>query len=673
MRTLRPVTALLAAALTAIGLLGAATPAQATPAVPLTVGANDLGQQGDGGTASRLLPGPTAGPAATAIASGRDHGYLLDDQGRVWGWGQNTYGAVGDGTTVNRRVPTLTSLTGVTRIEAGHYHGLAVTSTGRLYTWGMGSLGQLGLGTTGNRTTPTAVPGITTAVAAAGGRDMSHALLSDGTVLGWGSNALGEVGDGTTVRRLSPVPVPGLTGVVEIAEGRNHVLARTSNGAVWAWGDNTYGQLGDGTTTMRSAPVLVIGSGVIGLDAGAHHSVALKSDGTVLTWGRGYRGQLGLGSTTSRSTPSAVPGLSSIVEIGDGRDQTFAVTATGQVWAWGSNGAGQLGDSTTTTRTSPVLLGLTGVAAVQSGSSHTVFLPVGTATPQPPVATFTRTCTLLDCQFDGSGSNDPDGQIVSYAWDFGDATAGSGAAPVHSYATAGTYPVSLTVVDETGLSATSSASVTVSGPSTSQVEFVATAGANANLTTHRVTIPSQVLPGDGLVLVLSTANTSTPSAPSGTGWQSVTTVVGSDTRTQVWARPAVVGDAGRVVSVTMPALTKAALSVSAYRGSTSAVVTASATAAETTSTTVHVAPPVAVTVPGSVLLTVWSDKSSATTTITPPAGLTTRYQSSGAGSGRVTTTLADSVPPVGSTTALAATANSASSKATMLSLVIAPV
>ena len=34
---------------------------------------------------------------------------------------------------------------------------------------------------------------------------------------------------------------------------------------------------------------------------------------------------------------------------------------------------------------------------------------------------------------DGTGSNDPDGTIVSYNWDFGDTNTGTGASPTHTY------------------------------------------------------------------------------------------------------------------------------------------------------------------------------------------------------------------------------------------------
>ena len=52
--------------------------------------------------------------------------------------------------------------------------------------------------------------------------------------------------------------------------------------------------------------------------------------------------------------------------------------------------------------------------------------------------------------FDGTGSSDPDGTIASYAWTFGDGNNGTGATPNHTYASAGTYTVTLTVTDDGG-------------------------------------------------------------------------------------------------------------------------------------------------------------------------------------------------------------------------------
>lgn len=52
-------------------------------------------------------------------------------------------------------------------------------------------------------------------------------------------------------------------------------------------------------------------------------------------------------------------------------------------------------------------------------------------------------------RFDGSGSTDPDGQIIRHIWDFGDGNAAEGALASHTYTRPGTYQVQLTVFDDT--------------------------------------------------------------------------------------------------------------------------------------------------------------------------------------------------------------------------------
>jgi len=72
--------------------------------------------------------------------------------------------------------------------------------------------------------------------------------------------------------------------------------------------------------------------------------------------------------------------------------------------------------------------------------------------------------------FDGSHSMDPDGSPLTYAWDFGDGSSGSGATPSHTYADNGTYAVKLTVSDGTlSGEATTSAVITNVAPNVGNI------------------------------------------------------------------------------------------------------------------------------------------------------------------------------------------------------------
>ncbi|NHB84222.1 PKD domain-containing protein [Tessaracoccus sp. HDW20] len=81
-----------------------------------------------------------------------------------------------------------------------------------------------------------------------------------------------------------------------------------------------------------------------------------------------------------------------------------------------------------------------------------------------PTAAFTATLTDRVVAVDGGDSEDQDGSIVSYAWDFGDGASGSGAQTSHTYTSAGTFQIVLTVTDDRGATDTATESVTVAAP-----------------------------------------------------------------------------------------------------------------------------------------------------------------------------------------------------------------
>ena len=108
-----------------------------------------------------------------------------------------------------------------------------------------------------------------------------------------------------------------------------------------------------------------------------------------------------------------------------------------------------------------------------------------TYSPSEPIAGKTVT-------FDASTSDDLDGSIVSYGWDFGDDTNATLADPVvtHNYMAFGTYTVNLTVTDDDDLTDTATGNITVLAHDIAVTSVTASpiAGMPGDLVTINVTL-----------------------------------------------------------------------------------------------------------------------------------------------------------------------------------------
>jgi chitodextrinase len=107
-----------------------------------------------------------------------------------------------------------------------------------------------------------------------------------------------------------------------------------------------------------------------------------------------------------------------------------------------------------------------GVAAFRTIAwVDTIPSPTDATGNHPPVAVMT--CdnltgrVSLNVYFDSTGSTDPDGDTVSYVWDFGDGAKGSGAKTSHQYTAVGSYTATLMVYDGGGGLGTCSVTISV--------------------------------------------------------------------------------------------------------------------------------------------------------------------------------------------------------------------
>ncbi|MFD2180066.1 trypsin-like serine protease [Veronia pacifica] len=129
----------------------------------------------------------------------------------------------------------------------------------------------------------------------------------------------------------------------------------------------------------------------------------------------------------------------------------YAVTVGSDVYSIGTVSWGkQCRGATVFTRTSSYLNWIQGY--------------IGRITETPPVADFSHSVNGLTVNFTDT-SRDEDGVVVSQEWNFGDGNTAIGANVSHTYATEGTYTVTIKATDDDNLSDTHADSVTVGKPS----------------------------------------------------------------------------------------------------------------------------------------------------------------------------------------------------------------
>ncbi|MBN8612990.1 MAG: hypothetical protein J0L92_20530 [Deltaproteobacteria bacterium] len=352
-------------------------------------GLNQVGQLGDGTTATGASAHQTCGsadcatspgaPVALHVAStpltdiveiscGAAHTCAIDAMGRAYCWGGMGDAGLGHDEAGWAAEPVL-GLDGfhADAIRGGRFHTCVREDASMTWRcWGQNGTSSGGIddrlgtgGTTLDRAaTAIAAPALDDASEVAGGGFFTCAAMADGTVSCRGSNVAAQVAprsSGDIV--LTGHTIDGLTSPSGLAAGAFHACALVGT-EVRCWGSHHAGQLGAEAPSCtpfaycrnEPAPVRDTRSrGFVSLWSGAgitNTSCAIAGSGEVVCWGSNVHGLAGVEDALVERVPELGPpiaGISGALEVSVSETFACALDASGDVHCWGANDAGQLG------------------------------------------------------------------------------------------------------------------------------------------------------------------------------------------------------------------------------------------------------------------------------------------------------------------------------------------
>ena len=172
-----------------------------------------------------------------SISSGSSHTCGVDEEGKLFCWGENSEGDLGSPSAKSfdlpAQVPTNLKFKSV---SCGANSTCAITENGKAYCWGGNEYGQLGNGTNIGSTAPVEVLSSSQFQMISVGDRYACAITTDGKPLCWGLNGDGELGNNTFKNSSVPVAVAGGLRFRSVTAGYSRTIGNTTNGAAYTWG-----------------------------------------------------------------------------------------------------------------------------------------------------------------------------------------------------------------------------------------------------------------------------------------------------------------------------------------------------------------------------------------------------------------------------------------------------
>ncbi|KAL7905597.1 GDP/GTP exchange factor [Trichoderma velutinum] len=266
------------------------------------------------------------------------------------------------------------------QVVASDSASFVLTEDGRVYGWGTFRSSDGILGFTESvrvQTRPALVAGLKNIKALAAGANHILALDNKNNVVAWGCGQQNQLGRRIIERNKMSSLIPQGVGlprgkIAKIACGSYHSFAIDNKGAVWAWGLNNFGEIGvesnageDDAVILKPVKITFLADQTVtDIDGGIHHSLACTEKGELFAWGRVDGYQVGFeleaiekvdkehvirderGTARILIKPTKHEGVSDIVAVAAGTENSFAISKDGKVYSWGFSSNYQTGQGT---------------------------------------------------------------------------------------------------------------------------------------------------------------------------------------------------------------------------------------------------------------------------------------------------------------------------------------
>jgi len=240
------------------------------------------------------LPKDLKGAKIVDVAVGFDHAFVLDDNGRLYGWGSDRTNQLRVSDELMFGVPGT-----VKQLVAGYQVTAVVLTDGTVYTWGNENMTDIHI-------KPEYQGQIEKVTFTS---DAMIALLKDGSVkyVGIHNNIYSRIPEGLS------------EGVVDIASTYTSVAALKSDGSVVVWGNTIRGERNIPQTDAK----------MVKLFAGQYHYTALLENGEIVAWGDNLFKQ--------STVPGSLKGKA-VKDVYSGFFQNYVVKEDGKLSTFGLKG-----------------------------------------------------------------------------------------------------------------------------------------------------------------------------------------------------------------------------------------------------------------------------------------------------------------------------------------------